>query len=138
MKTIIVALALALTACVSITKHSETELQLEDCRVKLELSTYHLLHASKAAASAEVPTTASIVVTPERVLVNGLPLPGPDVASRLEQIHEEDPETLLLINAEPDVPYGTVIEVMDEARMAGFTEYHLGVGPASPILAGEE
>jgi len=138
MKTILPILALILTACVSGTKHHETERQLEDCRVKLELSRYHLVEAPRAATGMETGTTTIVVVTTDRVLLNGLPLSGPDVASRFKQIHEEDPDTRLLVNADADVPYGDVIAALDEARQAGFTEYHLGAGPPSPILTGEE
>lgn len=124
-----------LAGCVPITRHHETELQLEECRKKLEISGYHLVHAPRAASGMEIETTVLIVVTDEHVVVNGEQLSGPDLSDKLTVIRDETPDIRLLISVEPDVPYGKVLEFMDQARKAGFRDYHLGVGHPEPVEA---
>ena len=138
MKTAVLPIVLALASCVPVTRLDETERQLEKCRKELELSSHHLIEAPRAAAVMETFATAIVVVTADRVVINGEKIPGPDVSGRLRAILEEDPDTRLLVNAEPDVPYGEVIVLLDQARMAGFSEYRLAAGPPQrPLLADE-
>jgi biopolymer transport protein ExbD len=138
MKTLTILLLATLPACVSITKHREAELENAKCRKQLALSKYHHIEAPKAASGMETETTALAAVTADQVHINGEALSGDAIEKKLVDIRDEDPDTRLLLHAEPDVPYGNVIALMDQARKAGFSEYHLGVGPPSPILSGEE
>ena len=138
MKALSILLLATLPACVSITKLREAELENAKCRKQLALSKYHHIEAPKAATSMETETMALIVVTADSVYINGEALSGEALETKLENIRGEDPDTLLLIHAEPDVPYGDVIALMDQARQEGFVEYRLGMVPPPPALAGKE
>ena len=61
--------------------------------------------------------------------VNGVPIPDTDLRRRVEEILEDKTEKIVLIKADEDVDYATVMETMDNLRAAGIEDMGLITDP---------
>lgn len=87
----------------------------------------------RARASAAGRHELLIVITRgRRVLIDGVEVPR----SRLERVLREkrraQPRVGLVFRADPAVPHGEVVSLMDLARRSGFQRFSLAVNPRQP------
>lgn len=78
-----------------------------------------LPHAETAASSNEETLTISMEAD-GAMFVNRDAVTQETLAVRLRDTYAQQPKTLILINADQQVPHGTVIRVLDAVRRTGF------------------
>jgi biopolymer transport protein TolR len=81
--------------------------------------------------------TVIAIAANKEVYLNAKPIPQQELATRITDILEDKVEKIVLIKADQDVDYGTVMETMDQLRQAGIenvgliTEKKKGAGGAA-------
>jgi biopolymer transport protein ExbD len=69
--------------------------------------------------------TVVAVTADRRFYVNGLPIPEQELLTRVQSALEEKTEKIVLIKADQDAPYGSIMAAMDELRKAGVEDIGL-------------
>jgi biopolymer transport protein ExbD len=87
------------------------------------------INVPKATAGAEVGNTLVIGVSTDQVNLNGQAVSTAELGERLRAAAEEDPEIQVVIQAQPDVPYTSLVNVIDQTRIVGIKQISLGTGP---------
>jgi biopolymer transport protein ExbD len=70
---------------------------------------------------------------PVAVLADGRLVVGGDVVTKdelraaLERVHADDPDTLVIVQADEGVAHGTVVQVMELAKVVGLGQLAIGV-----------
>jgi len=86
-----------------------------------------------AAYSSDKPETQGQTVvavdSQGRFFVNGVPVREEELRQRVEDIVEGQSERVILIKADEDAPYGTVMAAMDQLRTAGIEDMGLITDP---------
>lgn len=81
-----------------------------------------------ATAGEELPDSVSIVLTADRtLLLDGEPVTLEELRPRLEARAAEVPELRALIAADRGLPYGEIMDIVDEVRLAGLAGFSLNV-----------
>jgi biopolymer transport protein TolR len=75
------------------------------------------------------------VTADKRFYVNGLQVPESELLTRIQTALEEKREKVVLIKADTDAPYGTVMVVMDRLREAQIED--IGLITEKKLQAGE-
>jgi biopolymer transport protein TolR len=73
-----------------------------------------------------------VVLTVERdrrVYVDKEPVPLALLQRRMDALHRKNPEVSVFLRADQDVPYGTVIQVMDSVKKAGIVKLGMVTEP---------
>jgi biopolymer transport protein ExbD len=85
----------------------------------------------KAASSQkELRESVNITVTREgELFLNKEPIALHDIAQRVQDGLEKDPELLAVINADDQAIHGTIVEIMDTIRLAGVSRLAIAVKP---------
>jgi biopolymer transport protein TolR len=65
----------------------------------------------------------------KQIFLNSVPLRPADLSSRVADLMETQTEKVVLIKADEDVDYGTVMETMDNLRSAGVEDMGLITDP---------
>ena len=65
----------------------------------------------------------------KQVFLNSVPVRSSDLGTRVADIMESQTEKIVLIKADEDVDYGTVMETMDNLRAAGIEDMGLITDP---------
>ncbi len=74
-----------------------------------------------------------VVLTIERdrtVYLDKDPVPLRQLQQRLNALHRKNPEVSVFLRADRDVPYGTVVQVMDGVKKAGINKLGMVTDPA--------
>jgi biopolymer transport protein ExbD len=72
----------------------------------------------------------NITVTREGdIFLNKEPIALQDIAQRVQAGLEKDPELLAIIQADDQALHGTIVDVMDEIRLAGVSRLAIAVKP---------
>jgi biopolymer transport protein TolR len=79
--------------------------------------------------------TVLAVTADKRFYVNGLQVPESELLTRIQTALEEKREKVVLIKADTDAPYGTVMVVMDRLREAQIED--IGLITEKKLQAGE-
>ena len=86
-----------------------------------------------AANSTEKPETQDqtvLAIKADRTLyINAVEVPMSDLRRRMEEALETKTQKLVLVKADEDAPYGTVMEAMDELRAGGIEDMALIADP---------
>ena len=78
------------------------------------------LPRTDAAQAAAAPKFVTLVVDMTgQTFLNDQPLPLPELATRLRQTAQANPDTEVQLRADAAVPYGRIVEVMGTAQKAG-------------------
>lgn len=73
-------------------------------------------------------TQIIITITREgKLFLNDYPISINDISPAIKRITVKDPKVPVVIRGDRDIPYQTVIEVMDRVRLGGATEVSLSV-----------
>ena len=87
----------------------------------------------KAQHTSEKPETSGqtvLAITSDRRLwLNAIQVPAGSLASRISQLQEQGGDTVVIIKADEDAPYGAVMDAMDELRAAGIEDVGLITDP---------
>jgi biopolymer transport protein ExbD len=75
--------------------------------------------AGKSAPSTELHDLAVAVLEDGRTVVGGKVVDGDQLAELFRKVHGENPDTLVLVQADQGVAHGKVVAVMDLARRQG-------------------
>ena len=70
------------------------------------------------------------------VFLNSVPVRQQDLGSRVADLVSNQAEKVVLIKADQDVDYGTVMETMDNLRAAGIEDMGLITDPKARAMAG--
>jgi biopolymer transport protein TolR len=70
------------------------------------------------------------------VFLNSVPVRQQDLGSRVADLMESATEKVVLIKADEDVDYGTVMETMDNLRAAGIEDMGLITDPKARTMGG--
>jgi biopolymer transport protein TolR len=70
------------------------------------------------------------------VFLNSVPVRQQDLGSRVADLMESATEKVVLIKADEDVDYGTVMETMDNLRAAGIEDMGLITDPKARAMGG--
>jgi biopolymer transport protein ExbD len=70
------------------------------------------------------------------VFLNSVPVRQQDLGSRVADLMESATEKVVLIKADEDVDYGTVMETMDNLRAAGIEDMGLITDPKARAVGG--
>ncbi len=93
-----------------------------------------------AANSSDKPETQEqtvLAVKADRsVYINAQQVPMNDLRRRMEEALESKTQKLMLIKADEDAPYGTVMEAMDEIRAGGIEDMGLITERKTPAAGG--
>ena len=82
---------------------------------------------------ADAPRFLSVAVDAQgQVFVADQPVTPPELAQRLAQAAQANPDTELRLRADQTVPYGRVVEVMGAAQQAGLNRIAFVAEPAKP------
>jgi biopolymer transport protein ExbD len=83
----------------------------------------------KTASSDEsVSSTAAVVITKEKATYfNGKQVGEAALVAALRAAHDASPEVNLIVSADRDVPHGTVVHVIDLAKVEGITKFAINV-----------
>jgi biopolymer transport protein TolR len=74
------------------------------------------------------PTDLSLAILADgRVLLSGDVMSEEELKQALAAAHEKNPTTLIVIQADEGVSHGKVVQVMEEAKAAGFADLAIGV-----------
>ena len=73
----------------------------------------------------------------KQVFLNSVPIRQSDLGSRVADLMETQTEKMVLIKADVDVDYGTVMETMDNLRAAGVEDMGLITDPKARTMARE-
>lgn len=74
------------------------------------------------------PTDLSLAILADgRVLLSGDVMGEEELKQALAAAHEKNPTTLIVIQADEGVSHGKVVQVMEEAKAAGFADLAIGV-----------
>ena len=79
----------------------------------------NLPRAGKTASTQEMHDIAVAVLEDGRTVVGGKVVDEQALAALLDKAHSENPETLVLVQADQEVAHGKVVAVMDLARRHG-------------------
>jgi biopolymer transport protein ExbD len=72
----------------------------------------------------------TVVLTKDgRILWNEEPVDEAKLTSDLKALTAKDPEVTLVVSADKQVPHGTVVHVLDAAKVAGVTKFAINVQP---------
>ncbi len=78
--------------------------------------------------AADKPNT--VVLTKDgKLLYNDEAIAEPQLVERLKALTSKDPELTLVLSADKEVPHGTVVHMLDEAKLAGVTKFAINVQP---------
>jgi biopolymer transport protein ExbD len=69
--------------------------------------------------------TVVAIAADKRLFVNSVQVRDSELAQRVQEILENQTEKIVLIKADTDAPYGTVMEAMDSLRTAGIEDMGL-------------
>ena len=87
----------------------------------------------KAANTTDKPETQGQTVVGiqanKQIFLNSVPVRPSDLGSRVSDLMETQSEKVVLIKADEDVDYGTVMETMDNLRAAGIEDMGLITDP---------
>jgi len=72
----------------------------------------------------------------KQVFLNSVPVRLSDLGSRVADLMETQTEKVVLIKADEDVDYGTVMETMDNLRAAGIEDMGLITDPKTRSMGG--
>jgi biopolymer transport protein ExbD len=86
----------------------------------------------QANAVKEVHDLAIAVLADGRVVVQGKVVDEGALKRILEKAHDENPETLVLVQADEGVPHGRVVQVMDMARREGLPRLAIATRADAP------
>ena len=94
----------------------------------------------QAANTADKPETQGQTVVGiqanKAVFLNSVPVRQQDLGSRVADLMESATEKVVLIKADQDVDYGTVMETMDNLRAAGIEDMGLITDPKARTMGG--
>ncbi len=94
----------------------------------------------QAANTADKPETQGQTVVGiqanKAVFLNSVPVRQADLGSRVADLMESATEKVVLIKADEDVDYGTVMETMDNLRAAGIEDMGLITDPKARTMGG--
>ena len=94
----------------------------------------------QAANTADKPETQGQTVVGiqanKAVFLNSVPVRQQDLGSRVADLMESATEKVVLIKADEDVDYGTVMETMDNLRAAGIEDMGLITDPKARTMGG--
>ena len=94
----------------------------------------------QAANTADKPETQGQTVVGiqanKQVFLNSVPVRMSDLGNRVADLVASQTEKIVLIKADQDVDYGTVMETMDTLRAAGIEDMGLITDPKAPRGAG--
>jgi len=94
----------------------------------------------QAANTADKPETQGQTVVGiqanKAIFLNSVPVRAQDLGSRVADLMENATEKVVLIKADQDVDYGTVMETMDNLRGAGIEDMGLITDPKARTMGG--
>jgi biopolymer transport protein TolR len=94
----------------------------------------------QAANTADKPETQGQTVVGiqanKAIFLNSVPVRQQDLGSRVADLMESATEKVVLIKADQDVDYGTVMETMDNLRAAGIEDMGLITDPKARTMGG--
>jgi len=73
--------------------------------------------------------TVIAIAADKRMYLNAKPVQGTDLATKINELLESKKEKIVLIKADEDVDYGTVMAAMDQLRQAGIEDIGLVTDP---------
>lgn len=89
--------------------------------------------AEGASPASQVPRFVTVVVDATgQAYLNDQPLSQEALATRLQRIGAEQPDTEVQLRADASVPYGRVVEVMGAAQQAGLSRIGFVAEPVPP------
>ncbi|BEU98251.1 biopolymer transporter ExbD [Acidovorax sp. DW039] len=89
--------------------------------------------AEGASPASQVPRFVTVVVDATgQAYLNDQPLSQEALATRLQRIGAEQPDTEVQLRADASVPYGRVVEVMGAAQQAGLARIGFVAEPVPP------
>ena len=95
------------------------------------------LPKTDGAKSTQTPRFVTLVVDKSgQAFLNDKPLPLDELARRLTQTAEHNPDTEVQLRADESVPYGKVVEVMGLAQKAGLSRIGFVAQPAPAAAVG--
>jgi biopolymer transport protein ExbD len=72
----------------------------------------------------------TVVLTKDgRILWNDMPVDETKLSGELKALTAKDPELTLVVSADKEVPHGTVVHVLDAAKVAGVSKFAINVQP---------
>jgi biopolymer transport protein ExbD len=81
-----------------------------------------------ATSDDQVPTVATVTLTKERTLLyNQEPVDEPELIAKLHAAHVANENINLVISADTEVNHGTVVHVIDLAKIEGITKFAINV-----------
>ena len=91
------------------------------------------LPKTEAAKTSDVPKFVTLVVDKSgQTFLNDQPLDLTELASKLRQTAQANPETEVQLRADTTVPYGRIVEIMGTAQKAGLNRIGFVADPTAP------
>ena len=83
----------------------------------------------KTATSDDSPATVAAVVLTKTgsITYNGEPVTEPELRKRLSEVHAANKDVSLVLSADRDASHGSVVHVIDVAKVIGITSFAINV-----------
>jgi biopolymer transport protein ExbD len=78
--------------------------------------------------SPDKPNTVVLTKT-GTLLYNDEPISEPKLVESLKALTSKDPDTTLVVSADKEVAHGTVVHMLDAAKLAGISKFAINVQP---------
>ncbi len=88
------------------------------------------MNLPKGGASDVTPRATDLslaILSDGRLVVAGNVVTHDELKKTLEDAHQKNPDTLVIVQADEGVPHGKVVEVMEMAKTAGLGQLAIGV-----------
>jgi len=99
---------------------------------ELELNLPKSTTAGPGGAAASAKPIELVLTEQGTLLLNGAPTTFEQVLTKLRALHERQPDSQVMIDAEEKVEHGRIVRLLDAVRTAGFTGVGIGVRTVGP------